>query len=110
MTKFRDDLDINEFSYGLSKFFTGKHQFSQNAKAVQTEIVSWNAAELSQDRKNAISEVVKILDQYIRGEHESLNEVVYIVLTLPFCKDLVQFLMREVPNGLCVEGKDVDML
>lgn len=77
---------------------------------MQTEIVSWNAAELSQDRKDAIPKVVKILDQHMRGEHKSLNEVVYIVLTLPFCKDLVKFLMREVANGLCVEGKDVNVL
>ena len=110
MLKFRDDLDINKFSDGWSEFFTGKHQFSQNAKAVQTEIVSWNAAELSQDRKDAIPKVVKILDQHMRSEHKSLNKIVYIVLTLPFCKDLVQFLMREVPNGLCIEGKDVDVL
>lgn len=77
---------------------------------MQTEIVSWNAAELSQDRKDAIPKVVKILDQHMRGENKSLNEVVYVVLTLPFCKDLVQFLMREVSNGLCIEGKDVDVL
>ena len=77
---------------------------------MQTEIVSWNAAELSQDRKDAIPKVVKILDQHMRSEHKSLNKIVYIVLTLPFCKDLVQFLMREVPNGLCIEGKDVDVL